>query len=76
MKKLLPGLLCCIGTVGMATTSWEPCRTPSEARAIAESETLGEAVTVRRILQSDGTRGWEVLVHMAGRARGWRCMVD
>lgn len=53
-----------------------PCTTPEEAKAVAECETLGEAVTVRRIEQSDGTKGWEVLVHMPGRNYGWRCTID
>lgn len=76
MRRPLSAALCALGSVCMAHTSQEPCRTPGEAKAIAESETLGEAVTVRRIIQSDGTPGWEVLVHMTGRAKGWRCVVD
>lgn len=53
-----------------------PCTTPEAAKAVAECETLGEAVTVRRIEQTDGTRGWEVLVRMPGKKNGWRCTID
>jgi hypothetical protein len=69
---LLGGLL----TTGVVLVAGLPCTTAEEAKAIAESGTLGEAVTVRRIEQSDGTPGWEVLVHMPGKKQGWRCCID
>ncbi|BDU73895.1 hypothetical protein [Mesoterricola silvestris] len=53
-----------------------PCTTLEEAKAVAECDTLGEAVTARKTLQTDGTKGWEVLVHMPGKKRGWRCIID
>ncbi len=59
-----------------AQSAEEPCDNAEDARALAESETLGEAVTTRRIIQTDGTKGWEVLVHMPGRAQGWRVIID
>jgi len=59
-----------------AQSAEEPCDTAEDARALAESETLGEAVTTRRIIQTDGTKGWEVLVHMPGLAKGWRVIID
>jgi hypothetical protein len=61
---------------GIAMIAGVPCTTAEEAKAVAECETLGEAVTARRIEQSDGTPGWEILVHMPGKKHGWRCIVD
>jgi hypothetical protein len=49
---------------------------PKEARAIAERETGGTAVTARRIPLNGATGGWEVEVHMPGEDRGWRCIID
>jgi len=53
-----------------------PVRTAQEARAIAERETGGQAVQVRRIPLNGASGGWEVEVRMPGEDRGWRCIVD
>jgi len=53
-----------------------PVRTPREARTIAEGETGGLAVSARRVPLNGATGGWEVDLHMAGEARGWRCVID
>jgi len=53
-----------------------PCTTPGQAKALAERETLGEAVTVVPVLLPDGSKGWEVLVHRPGRKSGRRCIID
>ena len=52
-----------------------------EAMGVAEAETGGEAVTVRRISMNgtaspDGLGGIEVLVHMKHGKHGWRCLID
>jgi hypothetical protein len=53
-----------------------PVNTPREAKAIAEHETGGIAVSARRIPLNGATGGWEVDLHMPGEKRGWRCIVD
>jgi hypothetical protein len=60
----------------MAQAGEIPCTTADDAKAIAECETLGEAVTARQVDQSDGSKGWVVLVHMPGKRKGWRVMID
>lgn len=47
-----------------------------EAKAIAERETGGAAVSAKKIPLNGATGGWEVDVHMPGEDRGWRCIVD
>jgi len=53
-----------------------PCRTRQDARHIAEVETAGRAVAARPIELNGATGGWEVLVHMPGKERGWRVIID
>ena len=48
----------------------------TEAKAIAESETGGQAVDARRIHLNGASGGWEVEVHMPREDRGWRCVID
>jgi len=50
--------------------------TAKEAKAIAEQETGGTAVSARRIPLNAASGGWEVDVHMPKDERGWRCIVD
>jgi len=47
-----------------------------EAKAIAEQETGGSAVSARRISLNGASGGWEVDVHMPKEERGWRCVID
>ena len=52
-----------------------------DAMGVAEAETGGEAVTVRRVsmngtISPDGLGGIEVLVHMDQGQHGWRCLID
>jgi hypothetical protein len=52
-----------------------------EAKGVAEVETGGEAVAARWVslggtYSSDGLGGIEVLVHMSGKTKGWRCIID
>jgi hypothetical protein len=51
------------------------------AMGVAEAETGGEAVAVRRVAMNgtsspDGLGGIEVLVHMPEPMKGWRCLID
>ena len=47
------------------------------ARQVAEAATGGRAVAFTRIRINGSTVwGFEVRVHMPGKAKGWRCLVD
>lgn len=71
MKALLAVLLL-LGPAAQA----RPVGSAREARAIAEHETSGIAVSARRIHLNGATGGWEVDLRMPGETRGWRCVVD
>ncbi len=71
MKALLAALLL-LGPAALA----RPVGSAREARAIAEHETSGIAVSARRIHLNGATGGWEVDLRMPGETRGWRCVVD
>ena len=66
--------LACLLIVGPLPGS--PVRSAREAKSIAELETRGLALSARRIYLNGATCGWEVVVHMPGETRGWRCVVD
>lgn len=53
-----------------------PVNSAKEAKAIAEHETGGNAVSARRIPLNGASGGWEVEVHMPKEDRGWRCIID
>ena len=53
-----------------------PVSTAKEAKAIAEQDTHGTAISARRIRLNGASGGWEVEVHMPGEERGWRCIID
>lgn len=53
-----------------------PVRSAREAKRIAEQDTGGRAVHVRSVPLNGASGGWEVDVHMAHEARGWRCVID
>ena len=69
----LPAIVCLLATVPLAA---RPVKSAAEAKAIAEQETHGQAVSARRIDLNGASGGWEVLVHMPGEPRGWCCIVD
>lgn len=73
---LVPALVLSAGTPRSRKHSGGPVRTAGEAKAIAERETGGKAVSVRRIPLNGASGGWEVDLRMPGEARGWRCIVD
>lgn len=53
-----------------------PVSTSKEAKAIAERETGGKAVSAQRIPLNGASGGWEVDVHMPKEKQGWRCIID
>lgn len=53
-----------------------PVKSAKEAKAIAEHETGGRAVSARRIPLNGASGGWEVDLRMPGEERGWRCIID
>lgn len=53
-----------------------PVKSAKEAKAIAEQDTGGTAVSARRIPLNGASGGWEVDVRMPHESRGWRCVVD
>ena len=50
--------------------------TAKEAKAIAERETGGHAVSAQPVPLNGASGGWEVDVHMPKEDKGWRCIVD
>ncbi len=53
-----------------------PVASAKEAKAIAERETGGSALSARRVYLNGASGGWEVEVHMPREDRGWRCIID
>ncbi|HJU84005.1 MAG TPA: hypothetical protein VJ600_07320 [Holophagaceae bacterium] len=71
---LLPALVLSAG--GHRRRSGGTVHTAKEAKAIAEHETGGIAVSARQIPLNGASGGWEVDVHMPKEDRGWRCVID
>jgi hypothetical protein len=63
-------------SISFSPMSGGPVHSAREAKTIAEQETRGLATSARKIYLNGATCGWEVVVHMPGEARGWRCVVD
>jgi hypothetical protein len=53
-----------------------PVKNAREAKAIAERETGGKAVSARRVPLNGASGGWEVEVRMPQEFKGWRCVID
>ncbi|WP_257311802.1 hypothetical protein [Geothrix fuzhouensis] len=53
-----------------------PISSAKEAKAIAEQETGGHAISARRIPLNGASGGWEVDLRMPNEERGWRCIID
>lgn len=53
-----------------------PVKSAKEAKAIAEQDTGGKAVSARRVPLNGASGGWEVDVRMPHESQGWRCVVD
>lgn len=73
---LVPALVLSAGAHRSRKPSTGLVRTAKEAKAIAEQETGGKAVSARRIPLNGASGGWEVDVHMPHEDRGWRCVID
>ncbi len=73
---LVPALVLSAGTSRSRKHATGLVRTAKEAKAIAEQETGGKAVSARRIPLNGASGGWEVDVHMPHEERGWRCVID
>lgn len=73
LPVLLVALVCTLATVPLPGG---PVHTAKEAKIIAEQETRGLALSARKVYLNGATCGWEVVIHMPGEARGWRCVVD
>ena len=53
-----------------------PIKSAKEAKAIAEQETGGKAISARRIPLNGASGGWEVDLRVPNEDRGWRCIND
>ena len=73
---LVPALLIAGGQRNRVPRRGGPVSTVKEAKAIAEQDTGGIAVSARRVPLNGASGGWEVDVHMPKDDRGWRCTVD
>lgn len=85
MRLALPALglvLALLQSQPLAAGSRHPKRpsgvvkSASEAKAIAERETGGRAVSARRVPLNGASTGWEVEVRMPKEDKGWRCIID
>jgi hypothetical protein len=76
---LLPALLLAGGTKSSRpkqNKSSGLVSTATEAKAIAERDTGGQAVSAHRVPLNGASGGWEVEVRMPKEDRGWRCIID
>lgn len=53
-----------------------PIKSAKEAKAVAEQDTGGKALSARRISLNGASGGWEVDVRMPHGEKGWRCIID
>lgn len=73
---LVPALILSAGVTKPRKRSGGPVKSAGEAKAIAERETGGKAVSTRRIPLNGASSGWEVTLRMPNEDRGWRCIID
>jgi hypothetical protein len=65
------------GCCGQGRSQGQERQARAAARQVAEAATGGRAVAFTRVRINGSTVwGFEVRVHMPGKARGWRCLVD
>ena len=84
LASLPIGLMARQGPAGSQDGCCEPCRCDRQerearatARQVAEAATGGRAVSFTRVRINGSTVwGFEVRVHMPGKEKGWRCLVD
>lgn len=75
LALLVPAIVLSAATVKSRKRSG-PLKSAKEAKAIAEQETGGKALSARRVPLNGASGGWEVEVRMPKEARGWRCVID
>lgn len=73
---LVPALVLSAGVTKPRKPSAGIVKTAKEAKAIAEQETGGKALTARRVALNGASGGWEVDVRMPHETKGWRCIID
>src|SRR5664279_525020 len=76
MALLVPAIVLATGTTKPRKRTSGPVRSANQAKAIAEQETGGKAISARRIPLNGASGGWEVDVRMPKEAKGWRCIID
>ena len=72
----LPALVLAAGTAKAGKRASGPVTSSKEAKAIAEQETGGKAVSARRTALNGASGGWEVEVRMPRETKGWLCLID
>ena len=72
----VPALVLAAGTAKAGKRASGPVTSSKEAKAIAEQETGGQAVSARRTALNGASGAWEVEVRMPREAQGWRCVID
>lgn len=73
---LVSALILSAGATKSRGRSGGPVKSAGEAKAIAERETGGKALSARRIPLNGASGGWEVTLRMPNEDRGWRCVID
>ena len=76
LALLVPVLTLSAGVSKTKKHTSGPIKSAQEAKAIAEQETGGKAVSARRIPLNGASGGWEVEVRMPREEKGWRCVID
>jgi uncharacterized membrane protein YkoI len=76
LALFVPALVCAASTSKGHKHTSGPVKSSKEAKAIAEQETGGKAVSAKRIPLNGATGGWEVDVRVAHENQGWRCIID
>ncbi|MDP1832330.1 MAG: PepSY domain-containing protein [Geothrix sp.] len=74
--SLVPALVLSAGTTKSRKQASGAVKTAGDAKAIAERETGGKAITARRIPLNGASGGWEVELRMPHDEKGWRCVID
>ena len=76
LALLVPAIVFATGTAKPRKHAAGPIKSSKEAKAIAEQETGGKAVSARRIPLNGASGGWEVDVRVPNETKGWRCIID
>ena len=76
LTLLLPALVWAAPAAKPRKHGSGPVASAKEAKAIAEQDTGGRAVSARRVSLNGASGGWEVEVRMPQESQGWRCLID